>query len=365
MQKFLIIQTAFIGDVVLATPLIEKLHAVFPQAQIDFLLRKGNETLLLNHPFLHEVLIWDKKKRKLQNLFRLICQIRKNRYDKVINLQRFAATGLLTVFSAAKETIGFDKNPFGFLFSKKIPHVVGERINLHETERNLELIRHFTDPSYFRPALYPSESDFDFIKAFNSGKFITVSPASVWFTKQYPAEQWVSFIRNIPFGYRILLLGGPGDVVVCESIRESATREWVKAGESQIAKEADHADNRRGHVEEASVRKKSGINQIEILAGKLTFLQSAALMQAATMNYVNDSAPMHFASAMNAPVTAVYCSTVPEFGFGPLSDIRFIVQHTEPLYCRPCGLHGYKECPETHFRCAKEIRNDQLLNTLP
>ncbi|MFI5124602.1 MAG: glycosyltransferase family 9 protein [Chitinophagales bacterium] len=334
MQKFLIIQTAFIGDVVLATPIIEKLHAVFPQAQIDFLLRKGNEPLLLNHPFLHEVLIWDKKKRKLQNLFRLILQIRQNRYDKVINLQRFAATGLLTVFSAAKETIGFDKNPFGLLFSKKIPHIVGEGMNLHETQRNLELIRHFTDPSYFRPALYPSEREFDFIKPFTSGKFITVSPASVWFTKQYPADQWVSFIRNIPIGYRVLLLGGPGDVAVCESIRESA------------------------------VQGKNGVNQIEVLAGKLTFLQSAALMQAAIMNYVNDSAPMHFASAMNAPVTAVYCSTVPEFGFGPLSDIRFIVQHTEPLYCRPCGLHGYKECPETHFRCAKEIRNDQLLNTL-
>lgn len=46
MQQFLIIQTAFIGDVVMATALIEKLHAFFPGAQIDFLVRKGNEGLL-------------------------------------------------------------------------------------------------------------------------------------------------------------------------------------------------------------------------------------------------------------------------------------------------------------------------------
>ena len=364
MQKFLIIQTAFIGDVVLATPLIEKLHAFFPEAKIDFLLRKGNETLLLNHPFLHEVLVWDKQKQKQQNLFRLIHRIRKNRYDKLINLQRFAATGLLTAFSGAKETIGFDKNPFSFLFSKKIPHIVGEGVNLHETERNLELIRHFTDSSYVPPALYPSGKDFDFIKDFVSGKFITVSPASVWFTKQYPAEQWVSFIRNIPLGYRVLLLGGPGDVRVCESIRKSAEQEWINDGESRVAAEADQAAGSPGQMEENAVQKKSGAGQIEILAGKLTFLQSAALMKAAAMNYVNDSAPLHFASAVNAPVTAVYCSTVPEFGFGPLSDIRFIVQHTEPLYCRPCGLHGYKACPEGHFRCAREIGNGQLLNTL-
>ena len=326
----MIIQTAFIGDVVLATPLIEKLHVFFPDARIDFLLRKGNESLLLHHPFLHEVLVWDKKEHKQRNLFRLIRKIRKNRYDKVINVQRFAATGLLTAFSAAKETIGFDKNPFSFLFSEKISHVVGKDKKLHETERNLQLITRFTDQSCFRPVLYPAEADYDFVKPFKSGKFITVSPASVWFTKQYPADQWGSFIKRIPAGYRILLLGGPGDLPLCESIHLSAGRD-----------------------------------RTEILAGKLTFLQSAALMTAAVMNYVNDSAPMHFASAMNAPVTAVYCSTVPEFGFGPLSDTRFIVQITAPLYCRPCGLHGYRQCPERHFRCAKEIVEEQLLKTLP
>jgi heptosyltransferase-2 len=87
-------------------------------------------------------------------------------------------------------------------------------------------------------------------------------------------------------------------------------------------------------------------------------------MKDAVMNYVNDSAPLHFASAVNAPTTAVYCSTVPSFGFGPLSDKSYIVEKTESLYCRPCGLHGYKACPEGHFRCAFEIRDEQLLETL-
>ena len=68
------------------------------------------------------------------------------------------------------------------------------------------------------------------------------------------------------------------------------------------------------------------------------FLQSAALMRDAQMNYVNDSAPMHFASAMNAPVTAVYCSTIPAFGFGrPLSDRHFIVEIKKHLIAVPVG----------------------------
>jgi heptosyltransferase-2 len=83
-------------------------------------------------------------------------------------------------------------------------------------------------------------------------------------------------------------------------------------------------------------------------------------MKGAIMNYVNDSAPLHFASAVNAPVTAVFCSTVPAFGFGPLSDVSFVVETDIPLSCRPCGLHGYKACPLGHFNCSI-IEKEKLL----
>lgn len=330
MQKFLIIQTAFIGDVVLATVLIEKLHDCFPEAEIDFLLRKGNESLLTGHPFLHEILIWDKKQNKQRNLFRILKRIRRNKYDTVINVQRFFATGILTAFAGSVKTIGFDKNPLSFLFTKRIKHQVGGDQFVHETTRNLKLIGDFTNNKEYKPKLYPSVADFKSVDEWTHSKFITISPASVWFTKQFPASQWISFINNIPAGYIVYLLGGPGDLTICESIRSGCDR-----------------------------------NGLKTLAGSLSYLQSAALMSKANMNYVNDSAPMHFASAMNAPVTAVYCSTVPEFGFGPLSDVRHIVEIDQPLYCRPCGLHGYIACPEKHFRCALDINQEQLNETLP
>lgn len=329
MQKFLLIQTAFIGDVVLATGMIEKLHQFYPDASIDFLVRKGNEPLLTGHPFLNEVLVWDKKKDKLFNLWDILKVIRKNRYDKVINLQRFAATGILTAFSGARETIGFDKNPLSGFFSKKIKHVIAS--GRHEVERNHELIKDITDAAAMRPKLYPTDVDFEFVKQFAQQPYITIAPASVWFTKQYPKEKWISFIEKIEGNIDIKLLGAPSDKKLCEDI------------ESKI-------QNQR--------------SKIQNLSGQLTFLQSAALMKGAIMNYVNDSAPMHFASAVNAPVTAVYCSTVPDFGFGPLSDISFIVQKDEPLYCRPCGLHGYQACPERHFRCAFEIKDEHLIESL-
>ena len=323
MQKILIIQTAFIGDVVLATGVLEKLHTIYPAAKIDFLLRKGNEGLLSGHPFLNKVLIWDKKGAKYQNLWKILGQIRKEKYDLVVNLQRFAASGILTGFSGATLKYGYEKNPFSFLFTKSFPHPIGKKGDSsfqHETERNHALIKDFTDSIASRPRLYPALSDFDIVSPYKTQPYITISPASVWFTKQYPKEKWVALINTVPEQYTIFLTGGSGDKALCDLIKDASQNQNL-------------------------------IN----LAGKLSFLQTAALMKDAYMNYTNDSAPMHFASAMNASVTAVYCSTVPEFGFGPLSDVRRIAQISYDLDCRPCGLHGYNTCPKGHFKCAVDL----------
>lgn len=329
MQKILIIQTAFIGDVVLSTALIEKIAKYYPGVQIDFLLRKGNEGLLLNHPLVNEVLIWEKKKNKYKNLFALLKKIRSTGYDKVINVQRYFSTGLLTAFSGAKERIGFDKNPLSFLFDKKIKHVFDLSGTRHEVEKNNDLIQHFTDDKKNKPVLYPTSEDYDRIKEYILNPFITITPSSVWFTKRYPEEKWIELINRINPKYRIYLLGGLDNLEECKELKSKCNN-----------------------------------NQIKILAGKLSFLQSAALMQSAVMNYTNDSAPLHFASAVNAPVTAIFCSTVPAFGYTPLADQSFIIETKEKLTCRPCGTHGRKSCPEKHFKCGTTIETEELLKVI-
>jgi heptosyltransferase-2 len=327
MQSILLIQTAFIGDVILATALIEALHEQYPSASIDFLVRKGNEGIVLQHPYLRKVLIWDKKQGKYKNLFSLVKQIRQERYDYVVNLQRFATMGILTALSGAKQTVGFDKNPFSIFFSHRATHVLEE--GKHEVDRNLDLIRSFVPTSTNKPKVYPSPADYQKVEALKVKPYICIAPTSVWFTKQYPAEKWVELIGALPTAYTIYLLGSPTDKAACEAIRQA-----------------------------------SGRLDVVNLSGELSLLASAALMKDAVMNYVNDSAPMHLASAMNAPTCAIYCSTVPSFGFGPLADRAYLVQRIEPLYCRSCGLHGHKACPEGHFRCAKEIELTQLTEVL-
>ncbi|MCX6306328.1 MAG: glycosyltransferase family 9 protein [Bacteroidetes bacterium] len=327
MNKILIIQTASIGDVILATALIESLHDAYPGAAIDFLVKKGNESLFRGHPFLHEVITWDKRSEKYVGFLRIARKTRKIHYDLVVNIQRFFLTGLLTAFSGARETRGFSKNPLSFLFTRSFTHLIGK--GKHEVSRNQVLISDLFPEAKLRPRLYPTSADEAVAGKFATGKYYTISPASLWFTKQYPVEKWIELVRLIPGDARVYLLGARADLEICTEIITG-----------------------------------SGHPGIISLAGELTLLQSAALMKRAKMNFTNDSAPMHLASAMNAPVAAIYCSTVPEFGFGPLSDDSSVIETGEKLSCRPCGLHGYRACPEKHFHCAFTIRAEQLTEHL-
>lgn len=323
MDKILIIQTAFIGDVILATPVLEKLNQFYPEAKIDFLLRKGNEDLFKDHPKINQIIVWNKTKGKYYHLLKYIFSIRQRRYDAVINLQRFAASGIITALSAAEHRIGFDKNPFSFMFTERHKHEIGN--GLHETARNLRLIKSITDEKYVRPKLYPSLADFKSVFNLKVHKYICIAPTSVLFTKQLPQEKWLEFIVKVPLDIHIFLLGASSDKSICDDIKLKSRRKNIK-----------------------------------VLCGKLSLLESAALMKDAEMNYVNDSAPMHLASAVDAPTTAIYCSTIPAFGFGPLATDSTVIETTEKLDCRPCGITGKKECPLGHFNCANHLDINQI-----
>jgi heptosyltransferase-2 len=317
-KNILVIQTAFIGDAILASSVLEKLHAFFPQSKISLLVRKGNESLYQEHPFLTQVLVWNKQEGKYKSFFRLLKIIRGKKFDTVINLHRYASSGFLTAFSKASYTSGYDKNPFSFLFNNKSKHKIGD--GRHETERYNDLIESITDKTIAKPKLYPTFKQFSKIEPFVTNAFVCMAPSSVWFTKQLTKEKWIELCDSIPKEVIIYLLGGPTDYTLCEEIQNKSTH-----------------------------------SSIRILAGKLSLLESCELMKHARMNYVNDSGPLHLASAGNAPTTAFFCSTVPDYGFFPLYYNSTVIQ-VSGLYCKPCGLHGYKACPEGHFRCSKEIK---------
>ncbi len=256
----------------------------------------------------------------------MIRVIRKNKYDVLINLQRFGSTGLMTWLSRAKEKIGFSKNPFSFSYDHKVDHEIGN--GTHEIHRNLKLIEKWDDSDTLtQPKLYISKETENSVDYLKDSEYIILAPASVWFTKQFPEKKWAEFLKSLSFKGTIYLIGAPSDFATCERIIQEGGR---------------------------------GAN----LCGKLSLIESVALIKDANMTYVNDSAPMHFASAVNALVCVIFCSTIPDFGFGPLSDKSFIVETEEELSCRPCSIHGQKECPEGHFKCGNNIDVKKLVQVL-
>lgn len=331
LKKILIIQTASLGDVILATPVVEKIHNSFPESKIDFLLKYGYQDIFKEHPFIRRVIVWDKSEKKYHHLKELIQVIRERKYDTVINIQRFASSGLITVLSGAKTKIGFNKNPFSLFFTKSVKHELNNvGIGLHEADRNLKLVEDLTkDLKKYSVKLYPSAHDNAKMSPYKTKAYITISPGSLWFTKTFPEKKWIEMISLVETSLNIYFLGSKDETDLCDSI----------------------------------IMKSKHPNCLN-LAGKLTFLESAALMKDAVMNYTNDSAPMHLASSVNASITAIFCSTLPEFGFGPLSEKSFIVQTNKTLKCKPCGIHGLNKCPEGHFDCALTINKQQLLENI-
>jgi heptosyltransferase-2 len=333
-SKILIIQTAFLGDVILCTPLIKAIRKLFPNSFISFLLIPQTKNILENNPHLNEIIVYDKKGREkgVKNFFRMVEKIKKRNFDLAIIPHRYLRSALLAYLAKIPQRIGFDKSIGSFLFTKRVTY----QNNWHEVERNLSLLSDFNHGLLDRtPELFPGSEDFSYASQLlrDSGvkendKMVGIAPGSVWATKRWLPERFaeVSDFLIEEAGAKVIFLGSKEDEKLC----------------SEIAK----------LMEEKPV----------ILTGKTNILQSAAIISKCEVILSNDSAPVHIASAMRKPVVAIFGSTVPEFGFAPYGEGNIIIE--KKMKCRPCGIHGENRCPKKHFKCMTEITTQEVFEAL-
>ena len=322
----LVIQTSFLGDMVLTTPLLSELAARGP---VDVVATPASAGLLANHPGVREVIVYDKRgaARGMTGLLRLARTLRARRYGAAFLAQGSMRSAALARLAGARERIGFTTSAGRALYTTRVTY----RDDRHHAERLWRLAAGDAAPSppeeRVRPRLYPGHGERAEVDAlladggYRGGPLWVLAPGSVWPTKAWPYYDALAE-RLVTSGF-IVVIGGAGEAALAERVVAAADRA-------------------------------AGAGRAVSAAGRLSLLASAELIARATAAIVNDSLPQHLASAAGTPTVAVFGPTVPEFGFGPLAPRRRVLGH-EGLACRPCDRHGPRRCPLGHWRCMREI----------
>ena len=320
MSGTLVIQTAFLGDVVLTTPLLTRLAETF--GPVDVLATPAAAVLLRGHPAVRDAIAYDKRARDagVRGWLRIAKTLRKRDYDRVYLPHRSVRSAALAIATDSTTRVGFSDSPAAWTYSARV-----EPTGNHETERIASLAGPGPVP---RPSLGLTEAErreaVEWLeKAGVRREFVALAPGSVWATKRWPY-------------YADLATRIPGSIVV---VGGSEDRD---AGDEIVSRDPA---------------------RIRSATGELPLRISAALIERASALVTNDSAPLHIAGAVGTRVVAIFGPTVPAFGFGPLGA-KDAIAEVHHLTCRPCSKHGPMVCPLIHHRCMKDLSVDEVMAAL-
>jgi heptosyltransferase-2 len=326
----LVVQTSFLGDVVLTTPLIA---ALAQRGPVDVVATQAGAQILANNPMIRQIVVYQKRDsdRGLAGFVRLSRRLRSERYQIAYLAQGSFRSAALTLTAGIRHRVGFDTSDGKALYTERVRY----RPDLHHAERLWSLAySDCADPpsrDQITPRLFPGDDDKRTVTTLlQEGRigehFVALAPGSAWGTKRWPfyPELGVKVAQQFP----VVVVGGRDD--------ESA-----------------------GNMIVSQLPPGRGLN----LAGRLSLLGSAELIGRAAALVGNDSAPQHFASAMGTPTVTIFGPTTSAFGFGPLAP-RSEPMGTADLACRPCHRHGPRQCPLGHWRCMRELSSEQVYEVL-
>lgn len=330
LMKALIIQTAFIGDVILTLPLVECIKNVPEIESVDYLAIPDAYNILETNPNIGKTIIYDKrgKDKGLINLFRIIGKIKREKYHIAYIPHRSLRSAIVPLLAGIKKRVGFNNSAASFLLTEKIRYDK----NIHEIERNLSLLSLNSKLCVKKqPKIYFDKSDIEKVNQFfqtnkisADEKLVGIAPGSRWATKRWLKERFAELIKSLKERKNVksIIFGSKRDYEVCEQIN--------------------------------SLSEFTGINT----AGIFTPRQASSAMGKTNVVVTNDSGSTHLAVAGNAKVITIYGATIPGFGFYPYGNGHIIIE--KKIECRPCGIHGGEKCSLEHFKCMKNITTEEV-----
>jgi len=338
--KILIIRLSSIGDIILTTPLPRQLRANFPNAQIDFLIRREYAELLRGNPHLSNLLEIDLREKNALSAMKYA--IRRTDYDAILDLHGNFRSIWLTRFRGRPPVFSIRKNKFlrHLLVNYKInlyPKFYPKPLSVAEkylrTAAPLGVDLRDTRPELFLPVEIQHRAKKQWQRLSEQGVAAIIAPGARHFTKRWPPEYFAAIIRkmNEHFGWKTVLIGGPEEAETCAEIQQQT--------DAALAKN---------------------------LAGRLSLAETLGLIKHARLFISNDSGLMHAAAAFQVPQVAIFGSTTRELGFFPLNP-RAVVVENRGLSCRPCSHIGRAVCPKKHFKCMRDVTPEavwKVINSL-
>ncbi len=331
-RTILVLRFSSIGDIILTTPVLRAMRARWPEARITFVTRARFAGLLKGNPAVDEIEILAEPGGYAEQ-DRLAARLERRRWDLLSDLhnslrsrilRRRVPAGVVTVY----------RKP---LFRRSL--LIYGRVDLYGPnpasvpERYAEALSGLGVRLDGGPCeLHPSGEDFEFF----SGKlpprwrderpFLALAPGAAWPVKRWPPERFAEAAAALcaAHGLRALVLGGEQEREICGRVCRALGPEL-------------------------------SLN----LAGELPILASAAALSRARLLIANDTGLMHAATAVGAPVAAIFGPTTRHFGYFPYRAASRVAE--TPLYCRPCTHNGRARCPLGHFRCMRDIKPRQVI----
>lgn len=305
--SLLVVQTAFLGDVVLLTPLLRAAKKAFPTADLTALVIPQCRDVALG--WVDRVITVDKRNGGKEVWSQLLAELKRGRFAATLLPHRSVRTGMLARRAGIVVRIGFDRGGGSFLHTHRVPYTPTQ----YEGRRNLALLKPLAEvsdeglPELKLTAGLSSDVDRTLAEiGVEAGRFVVIAPGSVWATKQWPPDHYreLASLLKSDYGLETVAVGGDAD---------------------------------------RDVSSRTVANVALNLAGRLTPLQSAAVMSRSRLVVSGDTAAAHLATAVGARQVVIFGSTSPRFGFLPPTPTARALGLD--LWCRPCSHHGRRRCP--------------------
>jgi lipopolysaccharide heptosyltransferase II len=331
-QRILVIRLSSLGDILLTTPVLRLLRDHLPQAQIDVLVKPAYQDLLRAHPCVDRLILFDAR----QTLWQTLRALRRTRYDVVLDLHRTLRSCLLYGGLAARRKLAYGKRTLRRALlvhlgwntlraMTPVPELYAvplRRLGITEPLPGMEM--HLDPGSLQTMQAYLARE----LPAACGRPLLALAPGAHWLTKRWPVERFAVVAQELADTHdaAVVILGGEEDV--------SLARDLCRRLSAPVCDSS----------------------------GKLSLMQTAALLQQCRLLLSNDSGLMHMAVALSVPVVAIFGPTVQEFGFYPFRARAQVV--STALACRPCSTKGSARCPQEHHGCMQQVTSTQVLSVV-